>query len=98
MARTPKTLTKAELKARTAELKEAKKKVLATFVPFESDVKAAEKALAATKKDADKAVAAAQKLVDAAQKKLDKAAAAKDKGLTKIAAQEAALVPAEAEA
>lgn len=94
MARTPKTLTKAELKARTAELKEAKKTVLATFAPFESDLKAAQKAAAAAKKDAEKAVAAALKLVEAAQKKHDKAAVAKDKGLAKIESQLAELSPA----
>ena len=42
------------------------------------------------------AVAAAQKLVDAAAKKLEKATAAADKGRAKIAAQLAALEPAEA--
>lgn len=96
MARTPKTLSKAELKTRTAELKEAKKQVLATFGPFESDLKAAEKNLAAAKKDAEKVIAAAQKVVDTAQKKLTKAAEAKDKGLAKIEAQLAALAPSDA--
>lgn len=80
MAKAPKTLSKAEIKTKTAELKAARKVVLDTFAPFESDVKAAEKALAAARKEADKAIAAAQKAVDAADKKREKAVAARDKG------------------
>lgn len=85
MARTPKTLTKAELKTRTAELKEAKKTILDAFAPYASDLKAAQKN-----------AAVAQKLVETAQKKLDKAAASRDKGLAKIESQLAALAPANA--
>lgn len=94
MAKAPKILSKAEIKAKTIDLKAARKVVLDTFAPFESDVKAAEKALAVAKKEADKAVAAAQKAVDAAAKKAEKAAAACDKGLAKIDAELATLAPA----
>lgn len=96
MAKAPKTLSKAEIKAKTAELKAARKIVLDTFAPFESDVKAAEKALAAARKEADKAIAAAQKAVDAADKKREKAVAARDKGLAKIDGELAKLAPAPA--
>jgi colicin import membrane protein len=94
MARTPKTLTKAELKAKTAELKEAAKKVNETFAPFASDLKAAEKALAGAKKAAEKALAEAKKAVAAALKKHDKASDARTKGLAKIASEQAKLAPA----
>lgn len=94
MAKAPKILSKAEIKAKTNDLKAARKVVLDTFTPFESDVKAAEKALAAARKEADKAVAAAQKAVDAATKKAQKASAACVKGLAKIDAELAALAPA----
>lgn len=96
MAKAPKILSKAEVKAKTVELKTARKVVLDAFAPFESDVKAAEKALAAAKKEADKAIAAAQKAVDAATKKAEKAAAARDKGLAKIDGELAKLAPAPA--
>lgn len=96
MAKAPKILSKAEVKAKTVELKTARKVVLDTFAPYASDVKAAEKALAAAKKEADKAIAAAQKAVDAATKKAEKAAAARDKGLAKIDAELAKLAPAPA--
>ena len=97
MAKAPKILSKAEIKAKTNDLKAARKVVLNTFTPFESDVKAAEKALAVAKKEADKAVAAAQKAVDVAVKKAEKAAAARDKGLAKIDAELATLAPASKE-
>lgn len=96
MAKAPKILSKAEVKAKTDDLKAARKVVLNIFAPYESDVKAAEKALAAAKKEADKAVTAAQKAVDAATKKAEKAAAARDKGLAKIDAELAKLTPAPA--
>ena len=96
MAKAPKTLSKAEIKAKTAELKAARKVVLDTFAPYASDVKAAEKALVEAKKEADKAVAAAQKAVDAAAKKAEKAAAARDKGLAKIDGELTKLAPAPA--
>ena len=96
MAKAPKILSKAEVKSKTNDLKAARKVVLNTFTPFESDVKAAEKALAVAKKEADKAVAAAQKAVDAATKKAEKAAAARDKGLAKIDGELATLAPAPA--
>lgn len=96
MAKAPKTLSKAEIKAKTAELKAARKVVLDTFAPYASDVKAAEKALVEAKKEADKAVAAAQKAVDIAVKKAEKAAAARDKGLNKIDGELAKLAPAPA--
>lgn len=94
MAKAPKTLSKAEIKAKTAELKAARKVVLDTFAPYASDVKAAEKTLADAKKQAEKTLAADQKAVDAAVKKAEKAAAARDKGLAKIDAELAALAPA----
>lgn len=96
MAKAPKILSKAEIKAKINDLKAARKVVLDTFAPFESDVKAAEKALAAARKEADKAVAAARKAVGAAAKKAEKAAAACDKGLAKIDAELATLAPAPA--
>lgn len=94
MAKAPKILSKAEIKAKINDLKAAHRVVLNTFTPFESDVKAAEKALTITKKEADKDVAAAQKAVDAATKKREKAAAACVKGLAKIDAELATLAPA----
>lgn len=94
MAKAPKTLSKAEIKAKTNDLKAARKVVLDTFAPFESDVKAAEKALAVARKEADKAVAAAQKAADVATKKREKASAARDKGLAKIDAELATLASA----
>lgn len=93
MAKAPKTLSKAEIKAKTAELKAARKVVLDTFAPYASDVKAAEKTLADAKKQAEKTLAADQKAVDAAIKKAEKAAAARDKGLAKIDAELAKLTP-----
>lgn len=96
MAHTKTPLSKAEIKAKLAELKEARKIIVAEHGKFVADHKAAEKALTLAKKGAEKAVAAAQKVVDAAEKKLGKASAAKDKGLAKIDAQIAALSPAEA--
>jgi hypothetical protein len=89
-------LSKAEIKAKTAELKEARKIVVTEHSKFVADHKAAEKTLAVAKKDAEKAVAAAQKVVDAAEKKLAKASVAKDKGLAKIDAQINELAPADA--
>jgi len=96
MARKQVTLSKAEVKAKTAELKEARKKVVEEYNKFTADHKAAVASLTAAKKAADKAVAEAQKVVDAASKKLAKAGEAKDKGLLKIDAQLAALKPATA--
>jgi ATPase subunit of ABC transporter with duplicated ATPase domains len=94
MAKAPKILSKAEIKAKTAELKAARKVVLDTFAPYASDVKAAEKTLADAKKQAEKTLAADQKAVDAAVKKAQKAADARDKGLAKIDAELAKLAPA----
>lgn len=94
MAKAPKTLSKAEIKAKTTELKAARKTVLDTFAPFEADVKNAEKQLAMAKKEADKLISGAQKGLDAATKKAEKAAGARDKGLTKIDAELAKLTPA----
>ena len=96
MARTPKTLSKAEIKAKKAELLTARKVVSGELSKYVADHKAAQKNLDGAKKAADKAVTAAQKLVDAAQKKLDKANAAAAKGLAKIDEQIAALEPAPA--
>lgn len=96
MAKAPKTLSKAEIKAAKIDLKTALATVNAEHGKFVSDHKAAEKALADAKKAADKAVAAAQKVVDAAAKKLEKATAAAEKGRAKINAQLAALEPAKA--
>ena len=95
MAKATKTLSKAEIKEAKTNLKAALGVVNTEHSKFVSDHKAAAKALAAAKKEADKAVAAAQKVVDAAAKKLEKATAAADKGRAKIAAQLAALEPAE---
>jgi ATPase subunit of ABC transporter with duplicated ATPase domains len=94
MAKAPKILSKAEIKAKTIDLKAARKVVLDTFAPYALDVKAAEKTLADAKKQAEKTLAADQKAVDAAVKKAEKAAAARDKGLAKIDAELATLAPA----
>ena len=96
MAKAPKILSKAEIKAKTVELKAARKVVLDTFAPYALDVKAAEKTLADAKKQAEKTLAADQKAVDAAIKKAEKAAAARDKGLAKIDGELAKLAPAPA--
>lgn len=93
MAKAPKILSKAEIKAKTTDLKAARKVVLDTFAPYALDVKAAEKTLADAKKQAEKTLAADQKAVDAAVKKAEKAAAARDKGLAKIDAELATLAP-----
>lgn len=97
MAKAPKILSKAEIKAKTNDLKAARKAVLNTFAPYALDVKAAEKTLADAKKQAEKTLAADQKAVDAAVKKAEKAAAARDKGLAKIDGELAKLEPVKTE-
>lgn len=97
MARTPKApkvLSKAEIKAKKADLTAARKTIQTELAKFVADHKAAVKGKEAAQKAADKAVAAAQKLVDAAEKKLGKANAAAEKGLAKIDGELAALAPA----
>lgn len=80
MARTKKILSKAEIKAKKADLAAAKKVVNATFAKFVSDHKAAAKN-----------AAAASKALDVAAAKLAKANEARDKGLAKLEAQLATL-------
>lgn len=80
MARTKTPLSKAEIKAKKADLAAAKKAVNATFAKFVSDHKAAVKN-----------AAAASKALDAAAAKLAKANEARDKGLAKLEAQLATL-------
>ena len=96
MAKTTKTLSKAEIAAQKKDLLAGIKVIKTEYSKFVSDHKAAEKALATVKKEADKAVATAQKAVDASATKLAKAFEKAQAGEAKLQAKLAALEPAPA--
>ncbi len=90
-----KTLTPAEIKSASKDIKTAIKNHKAALAPFESDVKAAAAGVIKAQKEADKLIAAAKKAHEGATAKYGKAKAAADKGTAKLEAQLAALQPAD---
>ena len=96
MAKAPKTLSPAEVKAAKKDLVTLLKAQKDNLKPVQADAAAATKALAVAKKEADKAVATAQKAVDAATAKLAKAEAAAAAGTAKLQAKLEALESAAA--